>query len=52
MVKTAISSKVLRSHLKAIYASTKMPLISGGSGGADWDTAIIVGDVKDFPLNI
>lgn len=49
---TVMTSKIFRSHLIAIYASLKMQLISGGSGRADWDTAIIVGDVKAFPLNI
>lgn len=49
---TAMTSKIFHSHLIAIYASTNMQVISGGNGWADWDTAIIVGDVKAFPLNI
>lgn len=49
---TAMTSKIFRSHLTAIYASLNMQLISGGSGRPDRDTAIIVGDGKAFPLNI
>lgn len=53
MVKrTAMISKIFHSHLIANYASANMQLISGGSGRVDRDTAVIVGDVKAFPLNI